>query len=153
MSESSGKQTRRLVPPLARLTDALSPFAYPLIRVATGALLMPHGWQKLFDGRLQGTADFMAGVGLEPAQALATYIALLELVGGAMLVLGLLTRLIAAQVIGFMTVATFYVLWGKGFFWIQGGFEYSLLLGILAIAIAIKGGGRYSLDNRIGREV
>ena len=97
MSESSGKQTRRLVPLLARLTDALSPFAYPLIRVATGALLMPHGWQKLFDGRLQGTADFMASVGLEPAQALATYIALLELVGGAMLVLGLLTRLRASS--------------------------------------------------------
>jgi len=153
MSESSGKQMRRLVAPLASLTDALSPFAYPLIRAATGALLMPHGWQKLFDGRLQGTAEFMASVGLEPAQALATYIALLELVGGAMLALGLLTRLIAAQVIGFMAVATFYVLWSKGFFWIQGGFEYSLLLGILAIAIAIKGGGRYSLDRVIGREV
>jgi len=153
MSNSFGKQTRRLVPPLARLTDALSPFAYPLIRIAAGALLMPHGWQKLFDGRLQGTADFMASIGLEPALALATYIALLELVGGAMLVLGLLTRLIAAQVIGFMAVATFMVLWDKGFFWIQGGFEYSLLLGILAIAIAIKGGGRYSLDRVIGREV
>ena len=70
-----------------------------------------------------------------------------------MLVLGLLTRLIAAQVIGFMAVATFHVLWSKGFFWVQGGYEYSLLLGLLAVVIAIKGGGRYSLDQVIGREV
>ena len=97
--------------------------------------------------------NFMATVGLEPAMALATYIAVLELVGGTLLALGLLTRLVAVQVVGFMAVATFHVLWGKGFFWTQGGYEYSLLLGLLAVAIAIKGGGRYSLDRVIGREV
>ncbi len=144
---------RRVIPALGRVYDTLSDYSYPLIRVATGAMLVPHGWQKLFAGRLQGTADFMATVGLEPAMALATYIAVLELVGGTLLALGLLTRLVAVQVVGFMAVATFHVLWGKGFFWAQGGYEYSLLLGLLAVAIAIKGGGRYSLDRVIGREV
>ena len=136
---------RRLSTPLAQLTDALYPYAYALIRITTGAMLVPHGWQKLFAGRLQGTADFMATVGLEPAMALATYIAVLELVGGTLLALGLLTRLVAVQVVGFMAVATFHVLWGKGFFWAQGGYEYSLLLGLLAVAIAIKGDAQIAI--------
>ena len=144
---------RRLSPPLARLTDALEPYAYPLIRIAAGAMLVPHGWKKLFGGGLSGTAEFMASVGLEPAMALATYIALLELVGGTLLVLGLLTRPVALLVVGFMAVAAFHVAWANGFFWGNGGFEYPLFWGLVALAIAVKGGGRLSLDRRIGREL
>ena len=143
---------RRLSPPLARLTDALEPYAYALIRVTAGAMLVPHGWAKLFGGGLSGTAEFMASVGIEPGMVFATYIALLELVGGALLVLGLFTRPVAIQVAGFMAVAAFYVHWADGFFWGSHGFEYPLFWGLVALAIAVKGGGRLSLDRYIGRE-
>jgi putative oxidoreductase len=52
-----------------------------------------------------------------------------------------------------MAVAVFHVHLGNGFFWTKGGFEYPLLLSILSIAIAIRGGGKLSLDRRIGTEV
>lgn len=143
----------RMLPWLARLTSPLEPYAYPLIRFSAGAILVPHGWAKLVGGGLSGTAAFMAKIGLEPATALATYIALLELVGGAMLALGLLTRLVAIQVVGFMAVAAFYVHWGNGSCWAKGGYEYPLLWGLVALAIAAKGGGWLSLDRRLGREL
>ena len=40
-----------------------------------------------------------------------------------------------------------------GFFWTDGGYEYPLLWGIAALTFAIRGGGRYSLDALIGREI
>jgi putative oxidoreductase len=91
-------------------------------------------------------------MGLEPANLLAPYIGLLELVGGTMLAIGFLTRLVAIQVVGFMAVATFYVHWSNGFFWPDGGFEYPLFWGLIALAIVIRGGGKLSVDRAIGRE-
>ncbi|MDP6352334.1 MAG: DoxX family protein [Alphaproteobacteria bacterium] len=141
-----------IIPPLGRVYDTLSDYSYPLIRFVAGAMLVPHGWMKLFGGRLSGTAEFMATVGLEPAMSLAVYIALLELVGGTLLAVGLLTRLVAVQVVGFMAVSAFYVHWGDGFFWNNHGFEYPLFWGVVALAIAVRGGDRLSIDRLIGKE-
>lgn len=144
---------QRIIPALAPVWDALSPLGYPLIRITAGAMLVPHGWGKLFGGGLEGTARSMASVGLEPALVLATYIALLEFVGGTLLALGLLTRLVAIQVVGFMAVAAFHVHWVNGFAWTSKGFEYPLFWGLVALAILFRGGGRYSLDRLIGKEL
>jgi putative oxidoreductase len=143
----------RIIPALGRIYDPLTPYTYPLIRVVTGAMLIPHGWAKLVSGSPAGLAQGLAKMGLEPAYALATYIGVLELVGGAMLAIGLLTRFVAAQVIGFMAVAVFKVHWGAGFFWAKGGYEYPLFWGLMALAILIRGGGELSLDSRIGKEL
>jgi putative oxidoreductase len=40
-----------------------------------------------------------------------------------------------------------------GFFWPDGGFEYPLLSGVVALSFAVRGGGRYSLDAKLGREI
>lgn len=147
-----GAKPARIVPALGGLYDALTPFAYPLVRITAGVMLMPHGWAKLVSGSPAGLAQGLAKMGLEPAYALAVYIGVLELVGGAMLAAGLLTRLVAAQVIGFMAVAAFKVHWANGYFWAKGGYEYPLFWGLIALAILIRGGGQYSLDRRIGKE-
>jgi len=115
-------------------------------------MLIPHGWMKLFADALAGTVPGMGRMGLEPAYPLAVYIALLELVGGTLLALGYLTRLVAIQVIGFMVVAAFYVHLGNGFLWIKGGYEYPLFWGIVALAILFRGGGPLSVDRLIGKE-
>jgi putative oxidoreductase len=107
---------------------------------------------KLFADALAGTVPGMGRMGLEPAYPLAVYIALLELVGGTLLALGYLTRLVAIQVIGFMVVAAFYVHLGNGFLWIKGGYEYPLFWGIVALAILFRGGGPLSVDRLIGKE-
>ena len=151
---TSGTATpTRIIPALGRIYDPLTPYTYPLIRFVTGAMLIPHGWAKLVSGSPAGLGASLAKMGIEPAYALATYIGVLELVGGTMLALGLLTRFVAAQVIGFMAVAAFKVHWGAGFFWGKGGYEYPLFWGLMALAILIQGGGKLSLDARIGKEL
>lgn len=153
VSEVAEQEPRRLIPALAAVYDALSPYSYPLIRFVAGAMLVPHGWMKWIGGGLSGTAQGMANLGLEPAYLLASYIGLLELVGGTLLAIGLLTRLMAIQVVGFMAVAAFYVHMPNGFLWGNGGFEYPLFWGLVALAITIRGGGRLSVDRAIGREL
>lgn len=144
--------TRRYIPALGRIWDGLSDFAYPIVRIATGAMLIPHGIPKLFGGAAPGTAQFFTKMGLEPALPLVYYIGALEFFGGILLILGLLTRLVAIQVVGFMLVAVVVAHWANGFFWTKGGYEYPLLLMILGIVILIRGGGRYSVDSKLGRE-
>lgn len=147
-------EARPCIPALARLYRPLEPLAWLLVRVAAGAMLIPHGAQKLFGlwgGDMAGTIAGFARLGLAPA--FAWYIGSLEFIGGILLVLGLFTRPAAVLVAGFMAVAVFHVHWPNGFFWTKAGFEYPLMWMMLALALAIRGAGPYSLDARIGREV
>ncbi len=141
-----------IVPALGGLYERFEPWTHPVLRVVTGAMLIPHGWVKIVGGNVGGLAGYLGKLGLEPAYPLAVYLSCLELFGGAMLVAGLLTRLIAVQVIGFMAVAAFVVHWPSGFFWNEGGYEYPLFWGIMAMILAVRGGGAWSLDRRIGKE-
>lgn len=145
-------EPRPYIPALRRLYAPLDQLAWPIVRVTTGALLIPHGWGKLSGDMTQVAAGF-AKAGLEPALFWAWYIACLEFFGGILLVLGLFTRPVAVLVVGFMAVAAFYVHWPNGFMWTARGFEYPLMWGLMALAVAIKGGGPLSLDRRIGREI
>lgn len=151
--DNQSNDTTLFVPALGGVYRALEPLTVPMIRVTAGAMLIPHGWGKIIDGGVNGFAGYLGKLlGIEQALALAYYVGLVELVGGAMLMLGLLTRVVAAQVVGLMAVAAFAVHWGNGFLWNKGGFEYPLFWGIVALAFVIRGGGGYSLDAKIGRE-
>ena len=70
----------------------------------------------------------------------------------ALLVLGLFTRFAAAAVVIFMIMGVKFTS-AKGFFWTQGGSEYALLIGFCALFFLIRGGGAWSLDRAIGREL
>lgn len=138
-----------------RLIDRLSVFSYPLVRVTAGLLLMPHGAQKLFGlfggYGLTATGEFFATqLGLHPGIVFALLAGLVEFFGGLALVLGLLTRPAALGVAALMGVAVVQVHLGNGFFWTSGGYEYPLMWGLIAVAIALKGGDRFSLDRRFG---
>lgn len=144
---------RRYIPALAPALDRLEPYAYPLVRFTCGALLVPHGWMKLFGGGLAGTAGLFSKLGLEPAYPLAVYIALLELVGGSMIALGFLTRLFAIQVVGFMAAAIVTAHWSNGYLWTKAGYEMPLFWMLIAIAVFFGGSGRLSVDRALGREL
>jgi len=157
------EKTKLIIPALGGLYEQLKPLSYPIVRITCGALLIPHGYAKLFAGAAKGTAFFMAmKLGGHPKEAagdfaaswmpVATYLGILELVGGTMLVIGLLTRVIAAQVVGFMLVAMFLVHWDFGYFWNKAGWEMPLMWGLLAIVVLIRGGGPMSVDRMIGKE-
>jgi len=148
--------SRYVFPALGKLDAQCEQYTWPILRVAYGAFYIPHGCQKLFGwfgGNIAGTAKGMAASGLEPAMFWAYYIGVLELVGGILMVIGFLTRPVAALFFGFMFVAAFHVHWKIGYFWTGRGLEMPLLLLILALVILIRGGGKYSVDRRIGREV
>ena len=67
MTDTAIASTPLAVPGLGRIYAALSPLTLPLLRVATGLLLMPHGAQKLFGALggygLAGTGQFFDSIG------------------------------------------------------------------------------------------
>ena len=128
--------------------------ALTLLRVAVGLLFMGHGGQKLFGWfggpGIDGFTASLAKMGLEPAPFWAYFEASAEMIGGALLVLGLLTPLAAAAIIGEMLVATLKVHAAKGFWSQEGGFEYNAVLIVMLLGIGLMGSGRYSLDQALG---
>lgn len=117
-------------------------------RVVFGLLFAAHGAQKLFgwfDGMgLSATNSGFDSMGYNPGALFGTLAGLSELVGGLLLVLGLLTPLAAAVVVG-TVVNIIHVTWGAGLFG-QGGWEMGLLFGVVAAALAFTGPGKFSLD-------
>jgi putative oxidoreductase len=133
--------------------ERLSFLSYPLVRITAGLLLMPHGAQKLFGWfggyGLTATGEFFGTqLGLQPGLLFALLAGLVEFFGGLALVLGLLTRPAALAVAVLMSVAALGVHLPNGFFWTSGGYEYPLMWGLIALALLLGGGGRYSLDRR-----
>ena len=145
-----------MFPALGTLYQRCERYAWPILRVTYGLWFVPHGCQKLFGwfgGNIQGVAKGMAAAGIVPGMFWAYYIGILELVGGLLLAVGFLTRPVAALFFGFMAVATFYFNWRIGYFWTNRGLEMPLLLLIISVVILIRGGGEYSVDQRVGREI
>jgi len=145
-------------PPLERIYDRLKPYSYTILRVTMGLFFVPHGAQKLF-GLWGGPPieRLAAGFGRMGAfwgnAGWVYYIACLEFFGGLLMAAGFLTRLVAIQFIGFMAMAFFVANAPNGWFWTKGGIEMPGLLGIMCIVILINGGGRYSIDGAIGKEI
>jgi putative oxidoreductase len=148
-----------IFPRLRGVYDRLEPLGYLLLRIAFGLMLMTHGVPKLL-GRSHGSmADPMAGsvnlianvLHLPAAPLIGWFIALLEGVGGLMLAVGFLTRLVAPMV----TVQMLVISWllAPTFPWIDRGFEYPLMLVFVAFFITARGSGRGSVDAWRGREL
>ena len=154
MTDLTISGARPLVPAFGAIQKSLAPFVEPAIRVATGLLLVPHGAQKLFGWfggyGLEATGQYFASIGFPAWAALA--VGSVEFFGGLALALGLGTRIAAGLIAGFLAVAVTQH-YGAGFFWSDGGFEYPLLWALLALGFVIRGGGRYSVDAAIGREI
>jgi putative oxidoreductase len=139
----------------SRLTQTLfnsnGGYAALILRVPVGLTLAAHGAQKLFGWfggfGLEGTGQWMASLGLEPGYLMALMAGGAEFFGGLALVLGLLTRPAAVVVAFAMLVAIFAVHIGNGLFMANNGYEFALTLFIVALALAIQGGGKLALDS------
>lgn len=125
-----------------------------LLRVVVGVVFVAHGTQKVFGvfgGQLDAVADAMAGYGLEPGMFFAILGGALEIGGGLLLLVGLLTPLAGLILAGVMAMAIALVTGSNGFITVGGvGYEYNLVLIAVALALAIAGPGRLSLDHRLG---
>jgi putative oxidoreductase len=149
---TTATQPKLLFPGLAGFYASWRDIAYTLVRVIIGYIFFMHGWAK-FNGGIAGLASGMAKNGLEPSQLFAGAAMFLETVGALCVIFGLFTRFFAAALAIEMGIAFLVVHLPKGFSAAQGGYEYVLLLGIVLFAIAIRGGGPYSLNRLIGKEL
>jgi putative oxidoreductase len=130
-----------------------SDIASLLLRVVVGGTLVAHGWNHVWGGgRLAGTARWFDSIGIRPGRVHATLASVTELGGGALLVLGLLTPLAAAAAVGTMGVALVANHLRNGFFIFRPGegYEYVLMIIVVAAAIGALGGRALSLDDLLG---
>ena len=124
----------------------LTTTAITVLRVILGFLFAAHGWQKFSEWTIAGTQAAFAQMGVPAANVSAPLIAGLELAGGIALILGVLTRVVAALLAVNMIGALFLVHASAGVFADKGGYELVLLLGTAALALALTGAGRVSVD-------
>lgn len=120
--------------------------AITVLRVILGFLFAAHGWQKFNEWTIAGTQAAFAQMGVPAANVSAPLVAGLELAGGIALILGVLTRVVAALLAADMIGALFLVHAPAGVFADKGGYELVLLLGTAALALALTGAGRMSVD-------
>jgi putative oxidoreductase len=153
MSSQYAHESRPIVPALNAVYGPLAPYGYAFIRFCVGAIIIPHGYTKLFEGAVGGAAGMIAKLGLEPAMTWAYFVGCVEFFGGILLAVGLLTRLAAAALAIEFAVIVLGIKFASGFFAFKNGFEFELLLGLLCVGIFFKGGGRLSVDRAIGREL
>jgi len=141
-----------LIPAFGRLYALFAPITLPLIRLMAGGSLAFHGYQILF-GNIEGAGRFFESVGFEDGLLWAWIVGILEFVCGILLAIGLFTRLAAGPIIVFLIVAIVTQHWENGFEWQERGIEYPLFWAIVVLHFLVNGGGRWSADGLIGREI
>ncbi|HEY1309372.1 MAG TPA: DoxX family protein [Pseudolabrys sp.] len=145
--------TKLIYPGLAGLYAKMMPIAGTLVRVIVGVMFVMHVWGKFHAGADAVAANVMAKNGLQPAILFAYAAMALESVGGVALIIGLFTRFFAAALAIEMLIALLAVHLPKGYAAAGGGYEYVLLIGAVCFTIAMRGGGPYSVDAKIGKEL
>jgi putative oxidoreductase len=152
---SDDTSPRLMIPALGAVYRKLDCMALPLLRIGMGAILFPHGCQKLFGwfggAGLDRFGQIFGQLGYQPGWFWAAVVGTTEVVGGLLLAFGLFTRAAALALTIFMINAV-WTTSAKGFFWTQGGAEYSGLILLVVLVFLIRGGGPCSLDRKIGRE-
>ncbi len=123
------------------LNPALAHF---LLRVVLGALMIAHGYPKLFKN-FSGVAGWFDSIGLKPGKFWALIAGAVEFFGGALLIIGVWVQLVSILIVVQMFVATWKAKWGKVGLTAQGGWELDLIYFTVALALVLMGGGMYSL--------
>ena len=120
-----------------------APRVLSLLRIITALLFMEHGLMKLFHfpAAQPGAPD--------PLPPILMAAAVLEVVGGALLVLGLFTRPVAFLLSGQMAVAYFLAHGSKGFWPALNGGDAAILFCFVFLYLVFQGPGEWSLDAQV----
>ena len=125
-----------------------------LVRLVMGLTLVGHGSQKLFGvfGGLgqSGEREFLTEFGFRAPVVMAFVLGFGEAVAGLMFASGFVIPVASLAIAVFMINAIFAVLRPHGYFVINGGYEYAVLIWTVAVGVAATGGGRFSIDAAIG---
>lgn len=119
---------------------AWTPYLHSVLRIVTGLLLIEHGTGKLLHFPfLPDIADMLGPTLLYVTGAI-------ELVGGALIIVGFLTRPAAFILSGFMAVAYFMAHFPMGFFPVLNHGELAILFCFVFLYFAAAGPGRWAID-------
>jgi putative oxidoreductase len=123
-----------------------------LVRLIMGGMMFVHGLEKLTGGPA-GFGQFLGQLGVPAPALMAWVVTLLELVGGAMLVVGFLSRLVALLMTIELGTAIALATWPNGLIAAEGvGYERDLAYIAGFIVVLLLGPGRPSLDHILGLE-
>lgn len=126
---------------MARLRD----LAALIGRIGLGIVFIAHGWQKVNDWGLAGTATAFEHMDVPAPTVSAWFAAIVELGGGAALILGLALPVAGVLLAVDMAGAFLFVHAEHGVFVTEGGYELVLALGAGALAVGFNGGA-FALD-------
>jgi putative oxidoreductase len=132
------------------MTNSSQSWGLTVLRVVIGIVFLMHGGQKLFVWGIHGVAGFLGQIGIPLPNVAAVLLTLVEVLSGAALVLGLLTRWAALLLAIDMAVAIL-ALRLKGGFFAPNGCEYELTLLTANVALALSGPGAASVDGAIAK--
>jgi putative oxidoreductase len=125
--------------------------ALMILRLAVGGTMIAHGvnhWRG--GGKIAGTAGWFESLGLRHGTLQAWASVVTEIGAGVLLILGLITPLAAAGVVGVMLVAALLAHRPNGFFVFKEGWEYVMILAVVAVVLGVTGPGTISLDSALG---
>ena len=122
-----------------KLLSPYRPYIYALLRMAAGLLFFLHGLPKLFGGfGRPAPVELMSQMGLA---------GIIEVIGGAMIALGLFTSPVAFLASGQMAVAYFQAHAPRGLWPLMNGGELAALFCFVFLYFAAVGSGKWSLDS------
>lgn len=126
------------------LMAAWAPRLLSVLRIVAGLQFLEHGTQKFFSfpPRVGAAPDLISLLGLQGC---------LEVVGGALIALGLFTRPVAFVLAGNMAVAYFMAHFPRNFFPVLNGGDAAILFCFVFLYLAAAGGGVWSIDAQRGR--
>jgi putative oxidoreductase len=137
---------------LDHVSPAAANLALLALRLGVGAVFLAHGINHIFGGgKIAGTGRWFESLGMKPGILHAWTASLTEIGAGALLVLGLLTPVGGAGVVGVMLVAWITNHRKNGFFIFRPGegWEYVMTLTLLGIVVATLGPGHWSIDGQV----
>ncbi|MDH2455441.1 DoxX family protein [Corynebacterium bovis] len=122
-----------------------------LLRVVTGVIMVAHGWRKLVVDGIDATTRTFEAAGVPQPGMSAWGVSIVEMLGGALVIVGLLTPAAAGVLALDMLAALYLVHLHNGLFVADGGMELVLLLATAFVVLVVFGAGRASLDRALSR--
>ncbi len=126
---------------------ASAPYGLAILRIILGVAMLVHGWSKL-SGGVDGVAGFFGGLGIPAPGLMAWVVTIVELVGGAFLIVGFLTPIVGILLTINMIGAIIFTKLGGPF--IEMGaitWEKEAVFGAAALCLALAGPGAWSVDD------